>query len=111
MSTQVAGTLGYFAPEYALYGQLSVRSDVYSFGVVLLELLSGKKTVISVDSDGASLLTDWAWSLVREGRVVDVIDEGMHELGLTEVMEKYVFVAVPFLLIHYYMLGRVWIRL
>lgn len=48
---------------------------------------------------------------MREGRVVDVIDEGMHELGLTEVMEKYVFVAVPFLLIHYYMLGRVWIRL
>lgn len=58
MSTQVAGTLGYFAPEYAFYGQLSERSDVYSFGVVLLELLSGKKAVISVDSDGASLLTD-----------------------------------------------------
>lgn len=29
--------------------------------------------MISVDSDGASLLTDWAWLLVREGRVLDVI--------------------------------------
>lgn len=29
--------------------------------------------MISVDSDGASLLTSWAWLLVREGRVLDVI--------------------------------------
>uniref|UniRef100_A0A2N9HTM3 Protein kinase domain-containing protein n=1 Tax=Fagus sylvatica TaxID=28930 RepID=A0A2N9HTM3_FAGSY len=94
LSTQVAGTLGYVAPEYALYGQLSERSDVYSFGVVLLQLLSGKKAVISINSDGASLLTDWGWSLVKEGRALDVIDEGMPELGLPEVMEKYVLVAV-----------------
>ena len=38
---RVAGTLGYLAPEYALYGQLTERRDVYSFGV-LLELLSGR---------------------------------------------------------------------
>lgn len=94
MSTQVAGTLGYVAPEYALYGQLSKRSDVYNFGVVLLELLSGKKAMISVGSDGASLMTDWAWLLVREGRVLDVIDEEMHELCLTELIEKYVLVTV-----------------
>ncbi|KAG6646495.1 hypothetical protein I3843_07G012200 [Carya illinoinensis] len=94
LSTRVAGTLGYVAPEYALYGQLSERSDVFSFGVVLLELLSGKKAVISANSEGASLLTDWAWSLVREGRPMDVIDEGIPELGLPEVLEKYVLVAV-----------------
>lgn len=93
-STRAAGTIGYVAPEYALYGQLSERTDVYSFGVVLLELLSGKKAVISVDNGRNLLLTDWAWSLVREGRVREVIDEGMAELGLPEVMEKYVHVAV-----------------
>ncbi|TQD94019.1 hypothetical protein C1H46_020352 [Malus baccata] len=36
----------------------------------------------------------WAWSQVREGRVLDVIDECMPELGPPEVMEKYALVAV-----------------
>ena len=31
------------APEYAMYGQFSVKSDVFSFGVLVLEILSGKK--------------------------------------------------------------------
>lgn len=94
MSTRVAGTLGYVAPEYALYGQLTERSDVYGFGVVLLEIISGKKAVISIDDHHTLLLTDWAWSLVEEGRVFDVIDENMPELGPPDVMEKYVLVAV-----------------
>ena len=65
-STGVAGTLGYVAPEYALYGKLTERSDVSSFGVVLLELLSGKKAY-EINEGNASLLTNWAWSLAREG--------------------------------------------
>ncbi|KAM2895345.1 hypothetical protein FF1_010468 [Malus domestica] len=95
MSTRVAGTLGYVAPEYALYGQISKKIDVYSFGVVLLELLSGKKAVIEFnDENRPLLLSDWAWSQVREGRVLDVIDESMPELGPPEVREKYSLVAV-----------------
>ncbi|KAM1353860.1 probable LRR receptor-like serine/threonine-protein kinase RKF3 [Malus sylvestris] len=95
VSTRVAGTLGYAAPEYALYGQISQKIDVYSFGVVLLELLSGKKAVIEFnDENRPLLLSDWAWSQVREGRVLDVIDECMPELGPPEVMEKYALVAV-----------------
>ncbi|XP_015871733.3 probable LRR receptor-like serine/threonine-protein kinase RKF3 [Ziziphus jujuba] len=95
LSTRVAGTLGYVAPEYALYGQLSERSDVYSFGVVLLEILSGKKAIIPNDhSYETLLLTDWAWSLVREGRLLDVIEEAMPELGAKDEIEKYVLVAI-----------------
>ncbi|KAH6814004.1 receptor-like kinase in in flowers 3 [Perilla frutescens var. frutescens] len=96
LSTRVAGTMGYVAPEYALYGQLTERSDVYSFGVVLLELLSGKKALLAVN-DGQqqpSLVTDWAWSLVRRGRALDIVDEDMPDLGPAEVVEKYVLVAV-----------------
>ncbi|KAK2976807.1 hypothetical protein RJ640_002206 [Escallonia rubra] len=94
LSTELAGTLGYVAPEYALYGKLTKGSDVYSFGVVLLELLSGKKALISMDEEKASLLTDWAWSLVNIGRAMDVIEENMSEVGLPEVMEQYVLMAV-----------------
>ncbi|CAL0320588.1 unnamed protein product [Lupinus luteus] len=94
MSTRVAGTMGYVAPEYALYGQLTERSDVFSYGVVLLELLSGMKA-LRTDNDGQpSALTDWAWSLVRTGRGLDVIEDGMPEPGSHQVHEKYVLIAV-----------------
>ncbi|KAL8100862.1 putative LRR receptor-like serine/threonine-protein kinase RKF3 [Apium graveolens] len=94
VSTHVAGTMGYVAPEYALYGKLTERSDVYSFGVVLLELLSGKKALLKHEDDQHTLLADWAWSLVKVKRTLDIVEEGTPELGLPEIMEKYVLLAV-----------------
>uniref|UniRef100_A0A162B546 non-specific serine/threonine protein kinase n=1 Tax=Daucus carota subsp. sativus TaxID=79200 RepID=A0A162B546_DAUCS len=94
MSTHVAGTMGYVAPEYALYGKLTERSDVYSFGIVLLELVSGKKALLKHGDDQHTLLADWAWSLVKVGRPLDIVEEGTPELGPPEIMEKYVMLAV-----------------
>ncbi|XP_042949937.1 cold-responsive protein kinase 1 isoform X3 [Carya illinoinensis] len=42
VSTRVAGTIGYLAPEYAIKGQLTRKADIYSFGVLLLEIVSGR---------------------------------------------------------------------
>lgn len=42
ISTQIAGTTGYLAPEYVVRGQLTKKADVYSFGVVALEVISGR---------------------------------------------------------------------
>uniref|UniRef100_A0A7N2MDM1 non-specific serine/threonine protein kinase n=1 Tax=Quercus lobata TaxID=97700 RepID=A0A7N2MDM1_QUELO len=45
ISTRVAGTLGYLAPEYATSGRLTRKSDMYSFGVLLLEIVSGRSMI------------------------------------------------------------------
>ncbi|KAK2988677.1 hypothetical protein RJ640_012713 [Escallonia rubra] len=41
ISTRVAGTVGYMAPEYAQWGYLTYKADVYSFGVITLEIVAG----------------------------------------------------------------------
>ncbi|KAI3732426.1 hypothetical protein L1987_63631 [Smallanthus sonchifolius] len=59
-----------------------------------VELLSGRKALLS-DGDGQPVvLADWAWSMVRNNTPLEVIDDGMEECGSPEVMEKYVLVAV-----------------
>ncbi|MBA0721518.1 hypothetical protein Golax_009053 [Gossypium laxum] len=59
VNTRVAGTNGYMAPEYVMYGQLSVKADVFSFGVLVLELISGQKnSSFNLNVDAQNLL-DW----------------------------------------------------
>ncbi|XP_057842064.1 cold-responsive protein kinase 1 isoform X2 [Cryptomeria japonica] len=45
ISTRVAGTLGYLAPEYAMRGRLTRKADVYSFGVLVIEIISGRSNI------------------------------------------------------------------
>lgn len=79
LTTRVAGTHGYLAPEYALYGQLTDKSDVYSFGVVVLEIMCARKA-LDLSSSGppcSFLITDWVWSLVKAGKAKEALDASL----------------------------------
>lgn len=56
LSTAIAGTLGYMAPEYIVCGKLTEKADVYSFGVVLIEVITGKKNTSSFCQDSMCML-------------------------------------------------------
>ncbi|KAE8729344.1 LRR receptor-like serine/threonine-protein kinase isoform 2 [Hibiscus syriacus] len=74
ISTHVAGTLGYLAPEYAFSGRLTRKTDVYSFGVLLLEVISGQ-TVVNFDLEhGEHYLVQKAWELYRANRILHLVD-------------------------------------
>ncbi|TQE00754.1 hypothetical protein C1H46_013693 [Malus baccata] len=75
ISTRVAGTIGYMAPEYALWGHLTYKADVYSFGVVALEIISGKNNNNYIPNDNWVCLLDWACHLQQTGNLLELIDE------------------------------------
>ncbi|XP_022773295.1 probable receptor-like protein kinase At1g11050 [Durio zibethinus] len=93
LTTRVAGTHGYLAPEYALYGQLTEKSDVYSFGIVILEIMSGRK-VLDTSNSSYLLITDWAWKLAKSGNVQEILDESIRDKGPKGVMERFVRVGI-----------------
>ncbi|XP_058089163.1 probable LRR receptor-like serine/threonine-protein kinase At1g56140 isoform X3 [Magnolia sinica] len=74
MSTRVAGTIGYLAPEYAMRGHLTEKADVFGFGVLTLEIVSGRpNTCQNVDLEKMYLL-EWAWHLHENNRPLELVD-------------------------------------
>ncbi|KAJ0810559.1 putative protein kinase RLK-Pelle-DLSV family [Helianthus annuus] len=59
MSTRVAGTIGYLAPEYAMRRHLTEKADAFRFGVVALEIVSGRPNSDSTLEDEQIYLLEW----------------------------------------------------
>ncbi|XP_013712146.2 probable LRR receptor-like serine/threonine-protein kinase At1g07650 isoform X1 [Brassica napus] len=74
ISTRIAGTVGYMAPEYAMRGYLTEKADVYSFGVVALEIVSGKSNTNFRPSEEFVYLLDWAYVLQEKGCLLELVD-------------------------------------
>ncbi|KAK1438194.1 hypothetical protein QVD17_03999 [Tagetes erecta] len=77
ISTAVAGTLGYMAPEYIAYGKLSEKVDVYSYGVLLLEIVTGMPNRGMQTSDDPFNLILIAWEHFKRGSMEEIFDENL----------------------------------
>ncbi|XVE88272.1 hypothetical protein DITRI_Ditri19aG0056300 [Diplodiscus trichospermus] len=74
ISTRIAGTIGYMAPEYALWGYLTFKADVYSFGIVALEIVAGKNNTKYRPEQDYVCLQDWALVLQQKGNLMELVD-------------------------------------
>ncbi|KAI9121686.1 hypothetical protein K1719_008719 [Acacia pycnantha] len=94
MTTRVAGTIGYMAPEYALWGHLTYKADVYSFGVLALEIVTGKSNNNYMPDNGAVCLLDWACQLQQSGKLMELVDERIGSYVNESEAEKVLKVAL-----------------
>ncbi|CAL0303723.1 unnamed protein product [Lupinus luteus] len=75
ISTRIAGTYGYMAPEYAMHGYLTDKVDVYSFGIVALEIVSGMSNTINQLTEECFSLLDWVHVLKEKGNLMELVDK------------------------------------
>ncbi|KAL5197960.1 hypothetical protein ABZP36_001472 [Zizania latifolia] len=75
VTSHIAGTYGYMAPEYAMRGQYSAKSDVFSFGAMMLEIVTGRRNSSSANSEKT---VDFLLSLVWEHWTTGTIEKLLH---------------------------------
>ncbi|KAK9155257.1 hypothetical protein Sjap_002737 [Stephania japonica] len=81
ISTRVAGTIGYLAPEYAMRGHLTEKADVFGFGVVALEVLSGRPNSDTNLEREKIYLLEWAWNLHENNHELELVDPRLSEFN------------------------------
>ncbi|KAL6329824.1 hypothetical protein AAG906_037536 [Vitis piasezkii] len=84
ISTLVAGTIGYLAPEYAMRGHLTEKADVFGFGVVALEIVSGRPNSDTSLEEEKTYLLEWAWQLHETNRELELVDSRLSEFSEEE---------------------------
>ncbi|GFP83040.1 g-type lectin s-receptor-like serine/threonine-protein kinase at5g24080 [Phtheirospermum japonicum] len=81
--SRMRGTPGYMAPEWTRPHQITSKADVYSYGLVLLEIVSGSRNFVQLDSRVESdqwFFPRWAFEKVfNEMSVEDVLDPRIKE--------------------------------
>ncbi|KAK8942681.1 Cysteine-rich receptor-like protein kinase 15 [Platanthera zijinensis] len=85
-TSQIAGTQGYMAPEYALRGLFSTKSDVYSYGVLILEMITGRRGVYVDESADSLDLQSYVVENWKEGNPLRALDPSLRDRFLRDQM-------------------------
>ncbi|KAH7566111.1 hypothetical protein JRO89_XS08G0090600 [Xanthoceras sorbifolium] len=87
VTTQVRGTMGHIAPEYLSTGRSSEKTDVFGYGITLLELVTGQRAIdfSRLEEEEDVLLLDHIMKLLRENRLVDIVDRDLNSYDSKEV--------------------------
>ncbi|GAB4849241.1 Cold-responsive protein kinase 1 [Ancistrocladus abbreviatus] len=94
ISTRVAGTIGYLAPEYAIRGQLTRKADIYSFGVLLLEIVCGRCNAVKRLPHGERYLLEQAWEHYERNELLILVDPSLDGHFDAEEAFRYLKIAL-----------------
>ncbi|OEL33424.1 putative LRR receptor-like serine/threonine-protein kinase [Dichanthelium oligosanthes] len=86
VSTKIAGTFGYLAPEYAMRGHLTEKADVFAFGVVALETVAGRSNTDSSLEEDKIYLFEWAWEMYERDQALGILDPRIEEFDSEEAL-------------------------
>uniref|UniRef100_A0A0D9W9H7 non-specific serine/threonine protein kinase n=1 Tax=Leersia perrieri TaxID=77586 RepID=A0A0D9W9H7_9ORYZ len=86
VSTKVAGTFGYLAPEYAMRGHMTEKVDVFAFGVVLLETVAGRPNYDDTLEEDKIYIFEWAWELYENNQPLGIVDPKLTGFNREEVL-------------------------
>ncbi|XP_074590679.1 cysteine-rich receptor-like protein kinase 10 [Curcuma longa] len=95
-TNRIAGTYGYMAAEYALYGRFSIKSDVFSYGVLILEILTGQKNSHYQGSSSGYFvdLISQVWHNWTQGNILQVIDQNLIGHCPTQEVLRYMHIGL-----------------
>ncbi|KAM1005282.1 hypothetical protein ACFX2C_005384 [Malus domestica] len=78
---------GYMAPEcYLETNDITYKADVYSFGVVMLEIVSGKRNILSKPNEETQVLLDRAYQALAEGNLKSLVDKSLSKYDEKEAL-------------------------
>nr|POF20148.1 l-type lectin-domain containing receptor kinase iv.2 [Quercus suber] len=86
-TTNVAGTVGYLAPELTRTGRATTCTDVFAFGAFMLEVACGRRPIEILGLPAKMILIDYVFQCWRRGAILDASDPRLEGSYVKEEME------------------------
>ncbi|KAK7406301.1 hypothetical protein VNO78_07924 [Psophocarpus tetragonolobus] len=90
------GTRGYVAPEWFKNVAVTNKVDVYSFGVMWLEIISCRRSVLTIEygEEEKAVLTDWACDCYMEGRIDALVENDEEALSDIDRLQNWLNIGI-----------------